>query len=277
MNLTIVIIAHNEAANLAILLPQLTWATRVLVIDNNSTDETKEIVLAHHDQYYFCQSDNFAQVRNEALALVKDGWLFYLDADERVTGTLRDEISCFLHNFDPTMTNISALTLQRKNYCFGYHLANGGWNKDWVTRIFYRPQLQSWTGTIHESPQYQGEAKLLTTPLFHLTHRNTAANLAKSSRWTIKEAALLAASDLPPVTKLTIGRKIMAEFYRRYYRDHGYRDGMAGFVESLTQAWNRGFVYVQVWELQQRPAIEERYRQVEAKVNQSLSKKSKEC
>lgn len=262
-DLTVVIIAHNEAVNLRQLLPLVqNFAGKILLLDNNSSDETKKIASEFKADYFFCQETSFAALRNHALTKVKTAWLFYLDADERVTPRLAAEINHAIQN-----SAINALALKRENYCYGEKLAHGGWDRDLVTRIFRLASLESWQGEIHESPVFTGHSQTLTTALLHLTHQNTAANLRKSASWTIKEAQLFSQSAQPvKITKGTIWRKTLMEFYRRYYRDQGYKDGMVGFIESFVQAVNRAFVYIQIWELQQQPSLVEKYQQLEKQV-----------
>lgn len=267
-DLTIVIIAHNESTNLRQLLPLLAFAGRVMVIDNNSTDETAKVAQRYKADYFFCNKKSFAAVRNFALGYVKTPWLFYLDADERVTPQLAKEIAQNLRQPDTV-----ALTLQRQNWCYGEKLTAGGWDRDFVTRIFRLDHFRKWQGDIHESPLFNGEAMLLRQLLWHFTHRDTATNLRKSASWTIKEAALLAASPATPVvTPKVIWRKFLLEFYRRYYRDRGRIDGRVGFVESFVQALNRALVYIQVWELQQQPSLPEKYTRQEDKLTQLWQK-----
>ncbi|MDO5561212.1 MAG: glycosyltransferase family 2 protein [bacterium] len=260
-DLTIVIIAKNEAENLSNLLPLLNFSEKVVVVDHQSTDETKKV--AENLGATCCPSevDSFAQIRNQALKEVKTKWVFYLDADERVTPELANEIATAIKD-----EQISALTLKRENICYGFHLQHGGWERDLVTRIFRLSDLKGWQGDIHESPQFSGSQKVLKSPLIHLTHRCTADNLHKSAAWTLKEAQLFIAAKQPPITKKIIIRKTLMEFYRRYWQQKGYRDGMAGFVESFVQAFNRGLVYIQVWELQQQPSLESKYAQEETRI-----------
>lgn len=271
-DLTVVIIAHNEAVNLRQLLPLVqNFAGKILLLDNNSRDETKKIAAEFHSDYFFCQETSFATLRNHALTKVKTPWLFYLDADERVTPQLATEIRQKIKD-----KTLNALTLKRENYCYGEKLTHGGWDQDLVTRIFRLSSLQSWQGEIHESPVFTGHSQTLMTPLLHLTHQNTAANLRKSASWTIKEAQLFAQNaQTPPVTIATLCRKTFMEFYRRYYRDQGYKDGMVGFIESFVQAVNRAFVYIQIWELQQQPSLVEKYQQLEDQVTQAWASETK--
>ena len=261
-DLTIVIIARNEAQNLRYLLPSLNWAARVIVLGNHCTDESEVTVKQFGADWCESDSESFAAIRSDILPEITTEWVFYLDADERVNDKLRAEIEQKLIN----SAGVAAYTLRRQDYHYGVLMRYGGWQNDLVTRIFRHSCLQGWHGEIHESPDFEGRAETLHTPLLHFTHRDTATNLAKSSRWTIKEAQLLAAAGVK-VTKLTIIRKLVMEFYRRFWRDQGWRDGMAGFVEALMQACNRAFVHIQVWELSQKPTIEQKYRALEEKVN----------
>ncbi len=262
--LTIVILAHNEADNLRQLLPQICQLAPVLVIDHQSTDDSSLVLADFPVACLHSELDSFAQLRQLAMTAVTTPWIFYLDADERLTPALWQEIIEFIAE-----DHFEAATLSRQNYCYGHLLTHGGWNCDFVTRIFKLTALENWFGEIHESPKYSGSQKVLKSPLVHLTHRSTAANLLKSSQWTIKEAQALATSGLPPVTRVTILRKVLAEFWRRYFLRQGYRDGMVGFIESLVQAFNRGFVYIQVWELSQKPTLSARYQAVEKDISRS--------
>ncbi len=258
--ITIVIIAKNEAENLKKLLPLLNWA-EVLVIDNNSSDETEKVINDFGVSYLKTKKDNFAEIRNLALEKVETDYIFYLDADERITNELKNEILSLVDD-----KSLEVAKLKRDNFFYGEKIYYGGWQNDYVTRIFRKDLLKKWNGEIHESPEFTGSEKVLKSSLWHFTHRKTEDNLRKSSEWTIKEARLLAKKEKNKVTAFLILRKMMMEFFRRYIRDKGYNDGMLGFVEALVQSINRALVYIQVWELQQEPTIERKYEQWEDEV-----------
>jgi glycosyltransferase involved in cell wall biosynthesis len=260
--LTVVIVARDEAENLRWLLPELGWAEQVIVVDNLSQDDTQQVVEQAGARYTVSAGQDFAAWRSMVLPMVKTEWVFYLDADERVTRALQEEIATVV----TAESEWAALSLRRENYFYGQKMTAGGWEKDKVTRIFRREALREWRGKIHESPVYDGDEKTLTQPLIHLTHRQTEENLAKSSRWTIQEARLLVAAGAPKVTAGTLMRKGLMEWWRRFVVRRGYRDGMVGWVESVVQAFNRVMVYIQVWELQQQPSIAQRYQAIERRV-----------
>lgn len=259
--ITAIILAKNESSMIEGCLNSLTWCDEVLVVDNGSTDDTVAKAEALGARVITFSHPSFARKRNEALKHAKNDWVFYLDADERITPTFAKEVMVHLETGDSKV-----LEMDRENYCYGHEFRYGGWQNDKVTRIFHKSALREWTGQIHESPVFEGEVLKLKTPIIHLTHRNTEDNLRKSADWTKIEAELLYKSGVKPITLFTLLRKGSMEFIRRAFIKKGRRDGMAGLVEALVQGINRMIVYIQVWEFQQKPSLPERYEKKEAEI-----------
>lgn len=266
--LTAVIIARNEADMIANCIETVKWCDQILLIDNGSTDNTAEIAEKLGARTVFFASKSFAQLRNKALKYIKTDWIFYIDADERVTPQLSQEILVHLET-----DSSSALQLKRANVLYGYTQNHGGWDQDFVTRIFKAEEFKGWQGEIHESPELHSTPVQLHTPLIHLTHRSTVDNLQKSAQWTPIEAELLYKSGVPPVTVWTLLRKGMLETFRRAILKKGYQDGTPGWIEAIVQGLNRIMVYIQVWELQQKPPLPERYQDIEAEIVELWKKK----
>ncbi|MCL4208847.1 glycosyltransferase family 2 protein [Patescibacteria group bacterium] len=267
MSITAIIIAKNEEKMIANCIESLRWCNEVIVIDNGSTDTTAALAEKLGARVVSFSSQDFSKVRNEGLKRSKTDWIMYVDADERVTSALAREILVTIET-----NNVNAISMHRQNFCYGYEFSNGGWDDDLVTRVFKRESLSEWQGKIHESPIYVGQAVTVKQPLIHLTHRSTKENLHKSAEWTLAEAELLANSGIKPVTLMTLIRKGVMEFFRRAILKKGYKDGMAGLVEALVQGMNRVMVYIQVWELQQRPTLPERYEKIERDLATDWSK-----
>src|SRR3972149_8823950 len=263
VNVTAIIIARNEAAMITECLRTLSWCREVLVIDDSSTDQTAQQAENLGARVVEFSHPSFARKRNEALKHAQGDWLFYIDADERVTPTLAKEI---LGHIETGAAPV--LRLARENFAYGHLFQHGGWQRDFVTRVFKKNALQRWTGEIHESPQFIGAVKTLRSPLLHLTHRSTEENLRKSADWTKLEAELLYKAGEKPVTFSTLRRKGGMEFFRRAIIQRGYRDGLAGLIEALAQGINRVTVYIQVWELQQKPPLSERYQKKDQELRQ---------
>jgi glycosyltransferase involved in cell wall biosynthesis len=263
------IIAKNEAAMIENCINSVNWCDEVIVIDDGSTDKTREISESLGALVISFKHNSFSRLREEALKRAKSDWVIYIDADERVTPTLAKEINVMIET-----SNASAFKVQRENIYFGQKFNAGGWQDDWVERVFKRADLKSWFGEVHESPNYSGSLLNLKTKLTHFTHRDTVSGLHKTAAWTPIEAKELFKSGVSEVTLLTLFRKGFMEFFRRAVINKGYKDGTAGLIESVIQGINRILVYIQVWELQQQPSIPEKYVQKETEIINLWKKES---
>ncbi len=267
-SITAVVITKNEEKMIVNCLTCLQWCDKIIVIDSGSDDRTVDLAEKQHAEVIKMSTLSFAELRNVAFSHLKTEWVVYIDADERVTPTLSQEI---LVQIETTKEN--ALSFHRENMMYGKVFEHGGWD-EWVTRVFRVSTFQKWVGDIHESPVFTGNAVQLHTPLLHFTHRNTIDGLKKTISWTPIEAKLLTSAQVPPVTLWTLLRKGVMEFLRRGIFKKGYKDGPEGMIESVVQGINRILVYIQVWENQQQPSLKEKYEQKEMEIAQ-LWKKTK--
>lgn len=261
--ITAVVIAKNEAEMIEACLDCLQWCDEVLVIDNGSTDNTSDLAEKKGAKVVAFKHDSFSKIRSEALKFISTDWLVYIDADERVSPELAKEI---LVNLETESS--SALAFLRQNYFFGQKFNHGGWQSDTVIRVFHKNSITGWQGKVHETPEFKGTEKVLSFPLIHFTHRNVVSGLYKSAAWTPIEADLLFKAGEPPVTVRKIIKKGFSEFVKRAYLKNGYKDGSAGLIESLIQGINRMLVYMQVWELQQKPSAEKKYHSLEKEIKE---------
>ena len=254
-----IVIAKNEEAMIANCLETLKWCDEVIVVDDESQDTTPELAKRSGAVVIHNTAPSFAEKRNVGLSKAKGKWIFYIDADERVTPKLAREIQSAMLNGQFTVYQV-----RRNNIQYGKWMEHGGWENDWVERLFQKDALPRWTGHIHESPQIQTkQIGQLMEPLVHLTHRNMVEGLQKTIDWTGREAELLFDAGHPPVRPRTLLRKTIMEFIRRAYFKKGRKDGIEGWIESLTQAMNRFIVYERLWELQRQPNLHETYQKID--------------
>lgn len=262
------IIAKNEQEMIGSCIDCLQWCDELIVIDSGSTDDTIKIAESKGASVISFSHPSFSRLREEALKQSAGDWVIYIDADERVTPKLAKEIEVNIETNQAT-----AFSLNRENYHFGAKFSYGGWGTEQVIRVFNKSKLKGWSGEVHESPVFDGEVVALKIPLIHLTHRSIRDGLLKTAAWTPIEAKLIAESiektGSKKVNKLTILKKGFMEFVRRYIFKKGYRDGNPGFMESLVQGINKILVYMQVWELQQKPSIKEKYQAIEEEIAKS--------
>lgn len=264
-----IIIAKNEEEMIANCIETVRWCDEVLVVNNDSSDAT--VGIAHRAGVkVITATGTFAELRNEGLSKCTTDWVFYIDADERVTPALATEIKAIIQSDSP----LTSYLIGRQNMLYGSHLQHGGWENDQVVRLFKRTDLKTWAGSVHEHAEVSGEQGLLHESLVHLTHRSVISGLEKTIEWTPIEAELLFAAHTAPVTLMTLLRKGFMEVWRRAIVKQGYKDGLVGWIEALVQGMNRMLVYMQVWEKQQKPSLPERYQQYEKAIHQLWKQES---
>src|SRR5207245_6210509 len=86
------VLTFNEEAKIRDSLDSIKWVDEIVVLDSHSTDRTEQICREYTDKVYQCDFAGFGKLRNQALDLVTHDWVLSIDADERVTDELREEI-----------------------------------------------------------------------------------------------------------------------------------------------------------------------------------------
>jgi len=247
MKLTVIILTHNSSGLILDCLNSVKIADEIIIVDDNSTDETLELAEPFQPKIIRHQLISYSKQRNLALKQVRSDWVLFIDSDERMSGQLYREIKTKIAD-----SNYSAYRMKRLNYFFGRAIKHGGYWPDWQTRLFKLKDFQKFTGAVHETPHFSGSLGSLENHLTHFSHRNLAEGLEKSLIWTKKEAEEFIKANHPPITWWRIVKVMVWEFCFRYFKKLGFLDGYVGFIESLIQAINRFFVYQQVWEMQQK-------------------------
>src|SRR3989442_3713503 len=128
--LTVVITTLNEAAQLPDLLGSLHWADEVIVADGGSTDGTGAIARAQGATVLERAGSTIAAQRNRAIAAARNAWVFALDADERVSDALVEQLRWVLR--DPPHP---AYRVRRENFFLGRERRRGRWGRDWQGRL----------------------------------------------------------------------------------------------------------------------------------------------
>ena len=243
-----VIIAKNEEDNIGECLESVSWVDEVVVIDNESVDDTVEISEKHKAVVYKLPKGSYKDLRNAGLEKAKGEWILYIDADERVTPLLAGEIQTLLEG---THEN-NAYAIPRRNIVLGKEMKHGGLWPDYVKRLFLKEKLSVWKGDLHEEPIFEGDLGHLENPFVHIKHDNLHDMVEKTNKWSLVEAQLLLDSDHPTMSWWRFIRVILTEVWYRLIRLRGYKDGVEGFIYSIYQAWSKFITYAKLWELQRK-------------------------
>lgn len=240
-------------------LASLSWVDEIVVIDNGASEEILAKVKKYTKNVYKDESLDFSHHHNLGKDKAKGDWLLYVDADERISKTLGKEI-------EETVLSSSECTayrLRRVNFFLGKQVLYGDRFPDYVTRLFRKSNLKEWTGRIHESSIVSGRVGDLSSPLFHLTHRNIFSMLEKTINFAEHEAQLRLAANHPKVVWWRLIRVFLTEFYMRIIKYQGFRQGTEGWIDGIFQAFSLFIVYARLWELQTKPTLFEKYQKID--------------
>ena len=247
MKLSVIVIAKNEEQMIRDCLASIKWADEIILVDSGSTDKTMEIAKKYSARIISLPTEKleFAKWRNAGLKEAKGNWVFYLDADERITPELQKEIKESIKYF-------TAYEIPRRNFYLGKEMHYGGAWPDYVKRLFLKEKLKRWIGELHEDPVFEGEMGRLKNPIVHIAHRDLSLMVEKTREWSKIEAELLYKTRHPPVTWWRILRIMLSEFWLRGVKLQGWRDGTVGWIEIIFQMFSRFVTYGRLWELQQK-------------------------
>ena len=251
MKLSIIVLAGNEAEVIKECLESASFADEIILVLANSSDDTEKIaktlklplkIIKTNDEY----NKNFSKWRNLGYKAATGDWLLYLDADERITSLLRDEI---------TKTIIRPLTftyyvIPRANHYLGKRVRFGGSYPDYVKRLYFRQNFSGYQGYLHEEPVITGQLGYLKNDLLHFTHRDLSSMLQKTLVWTDMEAEALLDSNHPPVVWWRFPRMMFTKIWQRLIKEQMWRDGTVGWISVIFETFDTFIIYARLWEKQ---------------------------
>lgn len=239
--LSALVLTKNEEENIEACLNSINWIEEIVVVDSLSEDNTKEICLDFDNViFYEREFDDFASQRNYGLEKISNPWVFVIDADERCTPELREEIEQELEN-----PNAEGFEMPRKNYFLGKWIKYCGWYPDLSLQVF--KSKYRYKGVVHESPNINKEIKRLRSDLLHYTYKDLKNYLDKMNHYAILNAEKSYANN-----KKTNGLYILIrpvfEFVYNYVFRRGFLLGTQGIILSFVMAYYSFLKYAKLWE-----------------------------
>ncbi len=243
--LTVVIPTLDEGAQIVECVQHVAWADEVIVADAGSTDDT--LAAARHAGATVLErtGPTIAAQRNAAIGQARNGWIFALDADERMSDALRDELALILR-----APAHQVYQVRRQNFYLGRELTRGRWGKDWVTRLFTR-ERRFVERRVHEGLEPVADTGRLEGTLRHVPYRDLAHQVEKMNRY-----ARWGAEDMfdrgERASLLDLAIHPVGRFLRAYLLQGGVRHGRFGFVSSALGGYTAFLKYAHLWALERR-------------------------
>jgi glycosyltransferase involved in cell wall biosynthesis len=239
--LSAIIIAKNEARNIAACLDTLAFCDERIVVDGNSDDGTPDIARAKGARVTTAAWHGFGVQKNFALSLAGGDWVLSIDADERVSPALAHAIEAALGRH-----GVDGYEMPRRSSFLGREMRHSGWSPDYVLRLFRRGRARFTDDLVHERVVCDGPVGRLAESLLHYPVIGLEDAVGRMDRYSTAGAEMLVASG----RRLSFGSGIahgLWSFLRAYVWRRGFLDGREGFLLAVANAEGTYYRYMKAW------------------------------
>lgn len=238
-----VILTKNEEGNIRECLESLKWCDEIIVIDDYSEDRTVEMAKKHGAEVYkHALNNNFASQRNFGLEKARGEWVFFVDADERVSEALASEVSSIVNR---ELSTHKGFYLRRRDFMWGRELKHGETGTVRLLRLG-RKGTGVWKRAIHEIWDIKGPLSALENPLMHYPHQTLREFIAdvdwmstlhaQENRKEEKKSSLL---------KIVLMPKL--KFFDSWILKKGFLDGTPGFLAAMMMSLHSFLAWSKLW------------------------------
>lgn len=244
--ISVYVIAYNEAEKVAATLASVSWCDEVILVDSHSTDGTTDIAIAMGARVVQVDFQGFGHLRNEALKACTGDWIFSVDADERCTPEVQQEVQQIIQSEEA----LDVYLVPRRNYFMGRWIRHSGWYPNFrQPQLFRKGALSYDFKPVHEGYLLHTEKTVgvLKNAIWQFPFKNTAELLHKANRYSTLGATKLAGKKVSMRKALTHG---IWAFIKHYIFKLGILDGWPGFVIALGNFEGTFYRYVKALEKQ---------------------------
>jgi glycosyltransferase involved in cell wall biosynthesis len=249
--LTVITLTLNEEHNIGACLESARWADELIVVDSGSTDRTVEIARSFTPKVIDVAWEGYGAARNHALTEASGDWILWLDADERVTPELAEEIRKILRD---DARSINGYAIARRAYFLGRWIRHSGWYPGRVVRLFRRGTGHFSETRVHEQLHLDGISASTQHDLLHHTDPDLQHYFVKFNRYTS-----LAADDMAAAGRTFKLRDILLrppfQFVKMYLLRRGFLDGIEGLILAVLSSAYVFTKYAKLWERSRKKAV----------------------
>ena len=242
------IIAFNEAEKIKAAVESVLWADEVVVVDSNSTDTTADIATSLGARVVQVPFRGFGDLRNRGVEACQFDWIFSLDADERCTREVRDEVLGLLAG-EPSH---NVYRLPRRNFMMGRWIRGSGWYPNFrQPQLFRKGSMRYLPDTVHEGYEVLDGRPVgtLQNAIWQFPFRNLEEVIRKANRYSSLGAQKLSHK------RVTMGGALghgLWAFLKHYVFKLGFIDGWAGFVIAFGNFEGTFYRYAKRYEAAQK-------------------------
>lgn len=233
--LSVVLATFNEEKNIADCLSSvIELADEIVVVDGGSGDKTVETARKFNARVKVTNNPPIFHInKQKAIDMATKDWILQLDADERVTPSLRDEIR---NQILKAKGDKNGYWISRKNWFLGRFLMKGGQYPDYTLRLYRKGKGKLPQKSVHEQAIVEGEVGYLKNSLIHMSDLSFSRYLTRYKRYTDLIAGELKDAKIGYNPIMGVKYLIILPtwwFFLTYFRHKGFMDSWQGFVFSF--------------------------------------------
>ena len=246
MKISAIIPTFNEEEHISEAIKSVSWADEIIVVDSFSKDKTIEIAKKFGVKIIQREYKYSASQKNWAIPQSEHNWIFLLDADERVSNSLKEEIL----NWKKTKPKKQSYWIHRTNHFMGKKIKFSGWQGDKVIRLFHR-DCRYEDKKVHAEIENSSKAGKLKSPILHFTFKSMSHYLLKwdqYSSWSAKDH--LKKVKNPNFFHFFV--KPSFRFLRDFIFRGGFLDGKTGYIVCKLSSMGVFMRYIKLKELRDK-------------------------
>lgn len=248
MKISAIVITKNEKENIYECLKSIFWCDEIIIVDDNSSDNTIKIVkeFKHQNLKFFSHplGNNFSKQRNFGLEKATNEWILFVDADERISEALACEIKNEILN---SKNNFNGFFIKRRDYMWGKELRYGEVGSIKLLRLA-KKNAGVWDGKVHEEWKIKGEIGELKNVIFHYPHKSMDEFLKEINFYTTLRAQELFEKGVK-ANFLSIIIYPKMKFIQNFFFRCGFLDGISGLIFAMTMSLHSFLVRGKLWSL----------------------------
>jgi (heptosyl)LPS beta-1,4-glucosyltransferase len=238
--ISVIIHTKNSQSIIERAIRSVSFATDVIVIDMESSDNTKTVAKRLGAAIYSHPDSGYVEpARNFGISKATQEWVLILDADEEIPATLAEKIAKLI------TLPVDMWKLPRKNLFFGLWPKHAAWWPDYVVRLFRHGHV-TWTPEIHSEPKLSGVVDSVEAKeewaIIHHNYSNVTEYVNRLNHYTS-----IASKEDRHKDQLSIDA-FFNDFFRKFFYLKSYKDGVAGLQLSMLQAMYEASLAIKVWE-----------------------------
>ena len=244
MKISAAILTKNEEKNIEECIKTLGFFDEIIVVDDNSKDKTIQLINDLQDKrikvFERSLDGDFSRQRNFASEKTTNNYVFFIDADERISKELEEELRLLDDSF-------TGYFVKRTDYMWGKELKYGESGNIYLLRLGNK-EKGDWSGKVHEQWTVNGKTRKLRNDLKHFPHPIVNDFLTEINFYTdLRAKELFEKGVRSSFIKIIFYTK--AKFIKDYIFMQGFRDGIPGFLMAIFMSFHSFLVRGKLWTL----------------------------